>query len=173
MKDLKSLTILIVLTIFYNNSCAQNKKPILSKKVKTEKKKLINKRVSDSVSIIFPPPPPAGTSPLAPVKKEYDIRRYKENFRIQKTIYISTDQTASNCAGAFFRHAGLYVKYSKKDKEWTLLCEGIVGFNYEKGYGYEIVVNIYDINYGSGGCADDCPTVKYELVKIVSKKIPK
>ena len=46
-------------------------------------------------------------------------------------------------------------------------------FNYEKGYGYEIVVNIYDINYGSGGCADDCPTVKYELVKIVSKKIPK
>jgi hypothetical protein len=88
-------------------------------------------------------------------------------------MFISSNQTESNCAGAFFRHAGLYIKYSKEDKEWTLLCEGIIGFNYEKGYGYEIVVNVYDIDYGSAGCEDDCPRVKYELVKIVSKRIPK
>jgi hypothetical protein len=50
-----------------------------------------------------------------------------------------------------------------------LLCESILGFNYEKGNEYEIIVNIYDIDYGSAGCLDDCPQVKYELVKIVSQ----
>lgn len=165
----KNLTILLVLTIFCSNSYAQNKKQILSKKVKAGKKKLINKRVSDSVLIIVPVQPTAVT----PVQKENDFRKNKENFRTQKSMFISSNQTESNCAGAFFRHAGLYIKYSKEDKEWTLLCEGIIGFNYEKGYGYEIVVNVYDIDYGSAGCEDDCPRVKYELVKIVSKRIPK
>jgi hypothetical protein len=169
MNHLKNLTLLIVLTIFFSNTYAQNKKPILRKKDKTAKKKLISKRVSDSVSMIVPIRPTA----VITVQEENGHRGFKENFRIQKTLFISSDQTASNCAGAFFRHAGLYIKYSKKDKEWTLLCEGIIGFNYEKGYGYEIVVNIYDIDYGSAGCADDCPRVKYELVKIVSKRIPK
>jgi hypothetical protein len=155
--------------MFFSSSYAQNKKPILSKKVKTVKKYRIKKRVSDSTLTTQTLPP----SSVIPEQKENNLKKPNQKFRTQKTLLIASNQTESNCAGAFFRHAGLYIKYSKEDKEWTLLCEGIIGFNYEKGYGYEIVVNIYDIDYGSAGCEDDCPRVKYELVKIVSKKIPK
>jgi hypothetical protein len=169
MNQLKNLTLLIVLTIFFSNTYAQNKKPILRKKDKTAKKKLISKRVSDSVSMIVPIRPTA----VIPVQEENGHRGFKENFRAQKSMFIASNQTEYNCAGAFFSHTGLFVKYSKEDKEWTLLCENIKGFNYQKGKEYEIIVNIYDIDYGSAGCADDCPRVKYELVKIVSKKIPK
>jgi hypothetical protein len=163
---MKHLRILVICIIICSNSYAQNKKPILSKKGKTEKKKPIKKQVSDSVSMIVPIRPTA----VIPVQKENGYRGFKENFRAQKSMFIASNQKESNCAGAFFRHTGLFVKYSKEDKEWTLLCENIKGFNYQKGKEYEIIVNIYDIDYGSAGCADDCPRVKYELVKIVSQK---
>jgi hypothetical protein len=167
MTYLKKITILTVLTIFCSCAYAQNMKSVLSKKTMTVKKKSIKKQDSDSVSMIVPVQPTA----VIPVQKDNDFKRYKESFRTQKPMFIASKQTESNCAGAFFRHTGLFVKYSKDDKVWTLLCQDIDGFKYEKGNEYKIIVNIYDIDYGSAGCADDCPSVKYELVKIVSKKI--
>jgi hypothetical protein len=160
MKHLKIITKLLVCILICSNSYAQNKKPILSKKQKAEKKQVVKNQVSDSVSIIVPAEFPTID------KKKYP----KVKLKAQKKMFVSTNQTESNCSGAFFRYSGLFVKYNKKDKEWTLLCEAIVGFNYQKGKEYKIVVNIYDIDYGSAGCADDCPRVKYELVKIVSQK---
>jgi hypothetical protein len=169
MNRLKNLTILALLTLFCTNSCVQNKRVVLNKNVKTEKQKLIKKQHTDSVAKIDAVHLNAGNA----LQKDNGFKKTKETFRVQETLFISSNQTESNCAGAFFSHNGLFVKYNKKDKEWTLLCEGILGFNYEKGKEYEIVVSIYDIDYGSAGCADDCPQVKYKLEKIVSQKIPK
>lgn len=166
MRNLKNL-ILLACILVCSSSCAQNKKPILSKKVKTVKKHRIKKQVSDSTLTIQTPPPAI----FIPEQKENSLKKPEQKFRTQKTLFISSNQAESNCAGAFFKHSGLYIKSSKDDKEWTLLCESIIGFNYEKGNEYEIIVNIYDIDYGSAGCVDDCPQVKYELVKIVSQKL--
>ena len=157
MNQLRNLTTLALLTVFCSNSCV------------LKKKKLIEKQHSDTVSKIFPAP----HNPNIAVQKDNGFKKPKEIFSVQKTLFISSNQTESNCAGAFFSHNGLFVKFSKKDKEWTLLCEVIEDFNYEKGKEYEIVVSVYDIDYGSAGCVDDCPKVKYKLAKIVSQKIPK
>ncbi len=160
MKFLKITKKLLFCILICSYSYAQNKKPILSKKQKTEKKQVVKNQVSDSVSTIVP------AEFLTIDKKKYPI----EKLRSQKTLFVSPNQTEYNCAGTFFRHNGLFIKYNKKNKQWTLLCEGIQGFNYEKGKKYEIIVNIYDIDYGNVSCVDDCPTVKYKLVKIVSQK---
>lgn len=161
MKKLINLILLLVYIIICSNSHAQNKKSILIKKHKIQKKYVIKKQVSDSISTV---------KQNLPLQYGNGIKKPNEKFRIQKKLFVSPNQTESNCSGAFFSHSGLFIKSDKEEKEWTLLCEGILGFNYEKGKKYEIIVNIYDIDYGSFGCADDCPTIKYKLVKIVSQK---
>ena len=82
MNHLKNLTILVLLTIFCSNSYAQNKKPTLRKKVKIEKKKLIKKQYSDTVSKIITPP----HTSYIDVKKDNGFKKPKIFFDYDKKI---------------------------------------------------------------------------------------
>jgi hypothetical protein len=106
MKYLKILRTLVVCVIICNGSHAQNNQPNLTKHVKTVKKHRIKKRLSDSTLTLKQTPLP---TTVMPNQKEDGFKKPVEKFRIQKTLFISSNQTESNCAGAFFRHSGLYI----------------------------------------------------------------
>jgi hypothetical protein len=149
---MKHLRILVICIIFCSSSFAQNKKPLLSKKEKIEKKEN-----SDSI-----------------LKNNDDFPRLgrinqdsKKIFQKQWRLLISPKRAIMKCNHCLgVACDGLYLKFSKKEKEWSVFCGGIKGFNYIEDNKYEIIVNEYHLTDPPA----DASSTSFELVRIISKK---
>ena len=77
----------------------------------------------------------------------------------RKKIYISDHKIA--CAGTF---ECMQIK-EKAKKDWQVTTDTIIGFNYQEGYVYRLLVEIAEPKNTCAGILND----KYKLVKIISK----
>jgi hypothetical protein len=60
----------------------------------------------------------------------------------------------------------MQVKWSKDQKDWEHLYSPIEGFEYEKGYNYELLIKEDNVVNPPA----DASSIKYTLLKIVSKE---
>ncbi len=81
----------------------------------------------------------------------------------EKTIYIGAE--TNPCTAGVMETNCMQVKWTKEQAEWQNFYGNIEGFNYEKGYEYELIINEMKVENPPA----DASSLKYSLVKQVSK----
>jgi heat shock protein HslJ len=81
----------------------------------------------------------------------------------EKTIFISSE--TQPCNEGIRKMDCMQVKWNKSDKEYELFYDEIEGFNYEAGNEYELLITEEKLVNPPA----DASSVKYKLVKVVSK----
>ena len=85
----------------------------------------------------------------------------------EKTIYIGAE--TKPCQLGEMQAECMQVKWTKNQKEWENFGQttDIEGFAFEKGYEYELIISEEKLELAPF----DASSVKYKLIKEVSKKI--
>ncbi|RQO30653.1 hypothetical protein DBR32_07925 [Taibaiella sp. KBW10] len=81
----------------------------------------------------------------------------------EKHLFVAAE--TQNCSAGVMKKDCLQVKYDKDQKNWELFYDTIEGFQYEKGYNYELIV----LDERVDNPPADGSSIKYRLIKEVSK----
>jgi hypothetical protein len=88
------------------------------------------------------------------------------NLNKNETIFIVKENLA-DCTGLIKRKCILIKK--KNSKKWEYFYDAIEGFKYQKGYRYELLVEVVK----NKKVLQDGSVKKYKLIKILKKSKPK
>ncbi|MDR0229181.1 MAG: DUF4377 domain-containing protein [Flavobacteriaceae bacterium] len=109
------------------------------------------------------PTPTTTEEQTTPVTEEQTETKELENI-----ITLTVADHREDCVAGVAKQKCMLVKEGEAT-EWELFYNQIEGFNYEEGFEYKLEVKVEDIDYGAHTPAD-APTVKYTLVKEISKE---
>lgn len=88
-----------------------------------------------------------------------------ENVLKTEEIVLSVAPRKVNGVGAHGKQECLQVK-KPGEKEWTWVCDGILGFDHNKGYTYRLKVKKEELKDPPA----DASTIRYSLIEIISKE---
>ncbi|CAA0121800.1 Uncharacterised protein [BD1-7 clade bacterium] len=95
------------------------------------------------------------------IEERADMRLSQPNNPTQEVLFV--DDHTVNCTGVAPMQCMLVREDS--EREWQLMYQSISGFNYEKGFRYELLVDVTTIE----NPPQDSASKQYRLIKIISK----